>query len=175
MTPPIRGLTLLHPWGFAVARLNKRDENRSCHPRDWDGCVGMYLAIHGAKLPRGDRLVDAAADSDWIARNFGQIYRQMTPEQRAWAQAHLFRDGRQPTYGDFWTPGIVALARLAAVRRDSTSLWARRGAWHWQLADVLPIEPLPYIGAPRLWEIEAHTTQLLRERWAQAHDGEVRF
>lgn len=175
MTPPIRGLTLLHPWGFAVARLNKRDENRGCHPREWGGCVGMYLAIHGAKLPKGEKVEDAVSDTEWIARNFGQIYAQMTPEQQAWAQAKLFPNGGQPTYGDLWTPGIVAVARLAAVRRVSSSLWARRGAYIWQLADVLPVGPLPYIGAPRLWEIEGHTLGLLRERWAQAHDGEVRF
>ena len=52
MTPPLKGITLLHPWAWAIQKLGKDVENRSQPIGRMGGCVGMYLAIHGGVAPR---------------------------------------------------------------------------------------------------------------------------
>lgn len=156
----IRGLTLRHPWAFCVARLGKRVENRTWHPNCQGGHVGMYLAIHGGGMPRGGALEECADDAQWVCDliNAGLLKGTLSEAERVWLLAH------SPfTVGDFITPGIVAVARLAAVVQDSLSPWAVQGQYHWQLADVCALpEPVPHRGAQGLWSLEPAALERVR-------------
>jgi len=187
MTPPIRGITLLHPWAFCIQRLGKRIENRTWPPQRQGGCAGMYLAVHGGAQPKGAKLDEAFMDMKHVMQHVIGTMRprpgqepeyviredwdeELTPQERRWLKGK-----GELRWGDFIAPGIVAVARLAGVTRNSPSRWAVPGQYHWTLADVTPIEPIPYRGAQGLWTIEDHTLAVLRERWAAAHDGQVVF
>jgi hypothetical protein len=53
-------------------------------------------------------------------------------------------------------PGIVAIARLAAVTRDSASPWAIPRCWHWALDRVARLaRPVPVRGMPGLFSAAA--------------------
>jgi hypothetical protein len=186
MTPPLLGITERHPWAFCIARLGKTIENRSQHPRQKGGQVGMYLAIHGGVVPKGEVLEEAQHDIRYLLRSViaepdpgnPPVYREdwwdeLTPEQAAWIEANPV------TAASFFAPGIVALARLSAVTSGGVAgnRWSAHSGYQWHLADVTPLEtPLPYRGAQGLWKIDDPLTMdRLKATWAAAHDGEVPF
>lgn len=177
MTPPIRGLTLTHPWAFAIARMGKDVENRTWRPERQGGCVGMYLAIHGGAVPKGGQKgEDAMYGIKAIERLWGEAETRLNCAQRDWLADEWLPDGQDAPFArDLFAPGIVAIARIARVTQGAQSPWAVRGQWHWELADVTPIEPIQYRGAQGLWTIDDHTIRTLQDRWAQAHDGQVAF
>lgn len=177
MTPPIRGITLTHPWPFAIARMGKDVENRQWRPERQGGCIGMYLAIHGGVIPKsGEKLRDAMSDITALERIWPAAQLRLNCAEREWLADEWLPEGQeQPMASDLFLPGIVALARVARVSQNATSPWAARGQWHWELTDVTPIKPIQYRGAQGLWTIDDHTVRTLQDRWAQAHDGQLVF
>lgn len=174
MTPPIFGLTLKHPWAAAIHSLGKDVENRTWHPKKWGGCVGMHLAIHGGTPP------NIMGNSEKAEEFRDDVYEIV----RIAEQGHISKQQILPFLNDkkrldmrqLIMPGIVAIARVSAVRDgDFDSPWAARTQKNWVLVDITPIEPVKFTGGRGLWRIEDYTKGILRERWAQAHDGEVVF
>ncbi|MVN88312.1 hypothetical protein GO986_16320 [Deinococcus sp. HMF7620] len=166
MTAPIRGLTLTHPWAYCVAHAAKDVENRRWPPARQGGRVGMFLAIHGGVVPgknsgkREEARLDLAAALE-IMERLGQPV-PFTPEQRLALSMGLYVAGEER----YFTPGIVAVAQLAAVTQASTSAWAARGQYHWLLEDVLTLpEPIPHKGAQGLWPLEPEKLTKVRAAW----------
>lgn len=164
----IRGITLTHPWAYCIAHLGKDIENRTWHPSRQGGQVGMFLAIHGGAKPTGQRALDQADDLAHVWNNL------LTKEQRTALWRAVEPDvqiNNGVTHADLiWertvTPGIVAVARLAGVVRDSRSKWAVQGQYHWQLEDVVALPTVvPHRGAQGLWQIETAALEQLREIW----------
>ncbi|MCD0155856.1 hypothetical protein [Deinococcus sp. 6GRE01] len=152
MTAPLKGITLTHPWSWCVAHAGKRVENRTWVPERQGGRVGMYLAIHGGAVPLGAKRREAEADLDHVRRHILDI------DQRAAA-----------TWDAVAIPGIVAIARLAAVTRDSTSIWAAQGQYHWQLVDVVTLpEPIAHKGAQGLWQVQPDVHKTLARFYRDA-------
>ena len=162
MSGLIRGLTLTHPWAWCIAHGGKDVENRTWQPDRQGGRVGMYLAIHGGVVPgrntgkREEARMDLA-HALYLLSGAGNLDPRIPALERGLAVA-----GED----EYFTPGIVAVARLAGVTRNSMSAWAVDGQYHWQLADVLTLpEPIPHRGAQGLWQVEDAALTKLREAW----------
>lgn len=179
MSVPIRGITLLHPWAFAIQKLGKNVENRTQHITRKGGHVGMYLAIHGGVPPkRGDnqKWRDFMADVHalrHIVESDAEIF------DRFKQSGELTEDGPQQFTFDVQqliVPGIVAVARVSKCVREHPSPWTARGQWQYLLEDVLLLDdPVPHVGSQGLWAIEpVALTQLIRA-WEAAHDGACPF
>lgn len=163
----IRGLTLTHPWAYCIAHGGKDVENRSWRPERQGGKEGMWLAIHGGTVPgrntgkREEARMDLAAALMLGVPTMPQI----GPSAVMTLSFGHYVQGEE----QFFTPGIVAVARLAGVTRNNMSAWAVDGQYHWQLADVLTLpEPIPHRGAQGLWQVEGAALVKLREAWMAA-------
>lgn len=163
----IKGLTLKHPWAWAVAHCGKDVENRKVTPERWGGHVGMFLAIHGGVVPplnTGKREEVRLDLAHVLSAGFPGV-----PDVSEDIITTLSMGGYVKGEEQYLTPGIVAIARLAGVVTDSRSPWAVQGHQHWQLADVLTLpEPIPHRGAQGLWKIEDHAIAQLRQAWKAA-------
>lgn len=163
------GLTLRHPWPFAILFLGKSIENR-----DWsddfarnimklDDAMHQPLAIHGGKAPkRGNNRAwrDFEADVDWIAR----MAMGEPAVMRAWRAHFKGRDNR-PVLEDFILPGIVGVAQISRADRTGTGPWAVPGALHLHLSDVQLIsQPVPHRGALGFWEVEYAAQLAVRQQ-----------
>ncbi|GGL15499.1 hypothetical protein [Deinococcus radiotolerans] len=155
-TPLLRGITLTHPWAWCVGFAGKDIENRSWHPERQGGRVGMYLAIHGGAVPDGGaRKTQQLEDLAYVQRYLLDI------DQRA-----------EATWERVAIPGIVAVARLAAVTQTSTSIWAAHDQYHWQLADVVTLpEPIAHRGAQGLWQVQPDVHKTLARFYRDALKG----
>lgn len=161
----IRGLTLTHPWAYCIAHAGKDVENRTWHPRRQGGQIGMYLAIHGGAVPGKNTGKREEARLD-----LAHALRLMSGAGDTDPSVYQLERGL-PAAGEdeYFTPGIVAVARLAGVVQDSLSAWAVDGQHHWQLADVLTLPaPIPHRGAQGLWEVQPDALAQLREAWKAA-------
>lgn len=179
MSVPIRGITLLHPWAFAIWKLGKDVENRTQHLTRKGGHMGMYLAIHGGVPPKqGD-------NQKW--RDYMADLRALRPivesdaaiHERFFQVVQLTDNGPQQLTFDaqqLIVPGIVAVARVSKCVWEHPSPWTARGQWQYLLEDVLLLdEPVPHVGSQGLWAIEpVALTQLIRA-WEAAHDGACPF
>ena len=152
-------LTLRHPWAFAVARLEKRVENRSWKPPK--DLIGQRIAIHGGAVPKGDALSECIVDIQSIASKIltQEFYSTLSSPTRTWLARHNPR-----TVREWITPGIVATATLADVVTSSDSPWFF-GPYGWVLKDVEPLEtPVPHKGAQGLWKVNEEAMQFIPER-----------
>jgi hypothetical protein len=140
----IRGLTLIRPWGWAIAHGGKDIENRTWKPPA--NMMGQWLAIHSGKK------YDEAAAS-WIEDL------TITPPI--------------PEDAEDQSGVIVAVARLAEVRTESPGNPWFVGPVGWVLRDVQPIDPVPCKGAQGLWPLPPDVLTLVRARWkaARLHGG----
>lgn len=154
----IRGLTLLHPWAFAVQRLGKDVENRSRDIGAMGGRVGMHLAIHGGVAPRmGDNEKWwQFCDQVEGLRHILEAGKAVTEERvRASGIIEDTELGPRLRRSALIVPGIVAVARVSACVRGHPSPWSARGQWQYELSDVVVLEqPIPHRGAQGLWEIQ---------------------
>jgi len=141
----MRAITVDAGWAQAVARLG-------CDvvSRPWKRVpvarVGEVIALHaGGRL--GDGISDAARRAGWSVH--GVVYR------RGGERVHLALDESPRS-------AVVALARVAAVSRESGSPWAEPGCVHLELADVrvLP-EPTACPGRPGWWLLPPEITERL--------------
>ena len=167
MSGLIKGITLQHPWAFCIAHAGKDVENRTWRPEKQGGKVGMFLAIHGGALPTGAKKHEAISDIGYVGTYI------LTPSYIHHAlstgQLHRVVRGLENGAEEMFTPGIVAVARLAAVTTNGISPWKADGQYQWELADVVALaEPVPHKGAQGLWEIEPNALATVRERWAAA-------
>lgn len=161
----IRGITLTHPWAFAIAYLGKDVENRRWHPSRQGGQVGMYLAIHGGATPTGAKLDSVRDDLRWIGQRVQKLVKYLPADQYDRLMTYTNGTG-DLSLSNTITPGIVAVARLAGVVQDSASPWAAAGQFHWQLADVITLpEPVVHKGAQGLWQIEPAALEQVRAGW----------
>lgn len=156
----IKGLTLLHPWPYAVVNWSKDVENRRWSPERGGLRVGDYLAIHGGAVPgkntgkREEFRMDLAAALQMAGRVSEVGARGLLALEKG-----LYVEGEER----YITPGIVAVARLAGVTQSSPSRWAARGLYHWQLADVVTLaEPVPHKGAQGLWALDEDKLKTVR-------------
>ena len=162
MSGLIRGLTLTHPWAYCIAHAGKDVENRTWHPSRQGGRVGMYLAIHGGAVPGKNTGKREEARMD-----LAHALRLMSGAGNLDPGVPQLERGL-PIAGEdeYFTPGIVAVARLAGVVRNSISAWAADDQYHWQLADVLTLpDPIPHRGAQGLWEVQPDALEQLRAAW----------
>lgn len=137
-TERIRGLTLIRPWAWAIACAGKDVENRTWEPPR--AMVGGWLAIHAGKKWDQD-----AADS--IANTFG---------------VEVPGETEQPS------GVIIAVARLAAVVRDSESPWFG-GPVGWTLDQVVQLPtPVACRGAQGLWMLPESVLERVHAGWAAA-------
>ncbi|RJF74536.1 hypothetical protein D3875_04450 [Deinococcus cavernae] len=178
MAPPIKGLTLLHPWAFAVQKLNKDVENRSQHITRKGGCVGMYLAIHGGVPPKPGY---NARWADFQQQTRGLIHVLENgggTKGTLRASGALVEEGGQFTlsHQQLIVPGIVAVARVSACVKDHPSPWSVAGEWQYVLSDVLVLgQPLEQRGGQGLWEIPEPNLTRLIQAWEAAHCGACPF
>lgn len=178
MTPPLKGLTLLHPWAFAIQKLGKDVENRSQPIGRMGGCVGMYLAIHGGVAPRQGnnekwwefkaqlqglvRLIEAGAVDSDLLWNSGA--------------AKEGENGISHLTHAVIVPGIVAVARVSRCVQGHPSPWSVAGQWQFELTDVLTLdEPIPHRGAQGLWVVEQDARARLVAAWKAQRDGVCPF
>lgn len=159
----IRGLTLTHPWAYAIARLGKDIENRTWRPEQKGGKVGMFLAIHGGVVPGKNTGKREEARMD-LAAALGMAGLEEKVGEKATLRLRMgFEVEGEEAY---FTPGIVAVARLAGVSQGSRSVWAASGQHHWQLADVVALpEAVPHRGAQGLWTLEPDALANVRAHW----------
>ena len=152
----MKAITLRHPWAFAVARLDKRIENRTWKPPP--SLIGRRIAIHGGVAPKGEALGECVADIDVISKQIltQELYNALPAEKRHWLIYHA-----PHTVRDWITPGIVATATLKGVVTTSDSPWFF-GPFGWVLEDVEPLEtPVPHRGAQGLWPVSEEALKLL--------------
>ena len=172
MAALIRGITLTHPWAFCIAHTGKDVENRTWRPEKQGGQVGMFLAIHGGVVPTGAKKQEAMGDIGYIGTYIltpDYIHHALSTEQ-----LHRVVRGLEGGAEGMFTPGIVAVARLAAVTTDGISPWKISGQYQWELADVVALaEPVPHTGHQGLWEIKPDALATVRERWAAARQPAV--
>lgn len=137
--PKIRGLTLHRPWGFAIAHLDKRVENRTWYC--WLD-VGDYIAIHnGSKW-------DGTAGSIIRGLNHSKSIPNPTPESEF--------------------PGlIIAVARFAGNVQASRDKWFC-GPVGWCLDSVVAIEPVRCVGQRGLWVLPKHVLDQVRINFKEA-------
>lgn len=139
---PIRGLTLIRPWSWAIAHAGKDVENRTWEPPA--GTIGSWLAIHS-----------------------GQKYDQESAE---WMLddlelAHVPAKDADPA------GVIVAVAQFAEVVTESTSEWFV-GPFGWRLENVTALpEAVPCKGALGLWTLPEAVLAAVRAGWQQARKG----
>jgi hypothetical protein len=67
--------------------------------------------------------------------------------------------GAQPLPAQLARSAVVGVVRLAAVRSDSSSAWARAGELHFCVSDARALPaPVPCSGHPRLWVLNEQLT-----------------
>ncbi|WP_333745547.1 hypothetical protein [Streptomyces sp. IBSBF 2950] len=129
LTAPVRGLTVKQPWPWALLQPDgKNVENRTW--RIPPALLGATVLLHAGQKVDQDALSDP----------------------RITALPGV------PDLEDFVTGAIVAVGRLAECHAETDGCCAPWGdrtvtaqIFHWQIADLQPIEPIPYTGSLSLW------------------------
>lgn len=152
----MNALTLRPPWGYAIARLGKRIENRDWPPPA--AARGKLLAIHAGKMPAlgrdGAQWQEIRDALDWM-------------EGRGIALPEALLVGHLARYGS----AVVAVATLAGVVTESSDPWFV-GRFGWQLADVLALpEPVACRGAQKLWTLPVDVEARVLEQLAAGRAG----
>jgi hypothetical protein len=138
MKNPLLAITLHRPWGFAIAHLTKRVENRT-----WE-CrlpIGSYLAIHNGKAwnPDGAKLCT-----------------QLNPYPIP-----------NPTPETDPPQAIIAIARFGGNVTSDSSFWFQ-GPIGWVLYEVTPIAPVPCPGRQGFWVPSDEVLAQVRQNYAEA-------
>ena len=163
MKGEIRGITLTHPWPYAILKWGKDVENRTWRPERQGGTVGMWLAIHGGAEPKGEKRTRFRLDLWAAMQKAGKLDTQSEIVQR-----RLYSGQQVGGEDHFIRPGIVAVGKLVEVRQDSPSPWAVQGQWHWCL-EVTPLpEAVPHRGAQGLWQLNPEALEQVRAMYQKA-------
>ncbi len=131
----MKALTLLRPWAYCIAHLDKRIENRTWAP--WAEVIGQRIAIHSGK----------GIDADgfhWLCRE-GLIRVPLA------SAAHIHS-------------AIVCTAVVTGFVQKSKDPWFT-GPYGWLLTDVVTLDtPVPCRGMQGLWRVPDHVVcQLVAE------------
>jgi hypothetical protein len=159
-TPGLKALTVRQPWGTAIARWDKRVENRT-----WLTTHRGLLAIHtGGSWDRSAEHAHTLTNA--FARHSGA--------NRTYIDS-VYTNGLDPR-DDHMFPrsAIIAVATITGCHQcadGSCSPWAIAGQWHWELADVHALaRPVPTAGRLGLW---APTPEVAAAVTAQLTTGAV--
>ena len=144
----IPALTVMQPWGWAIATQGKAVENRG-----WRTAYRGPLAIHG-----GQAYDEAARMPGHAAARL----RALEAECRA-------AGGRTPEARHLALGAVLAVAELTGCHQDQPgsqcSEWAADGQWHWQLEDVRPLpEPVPCRGSRQLWAMPPQVAAAVQDQ-----------
>ena len=157
----MKGLTLRHPWAFAIAHWGKQIENRTWKPPK--ALIGQRIAIHGGKVPTSH---DALADIKYIFEDLKSVHGE--PSYQV--------DGNL-TLRDILLSGVVATAVIDRViyleafrARNSDPAFADPwfdievdGNVGWVLRDVIVLPtPIPCKGAQGLWDVPDSIAKVLQ-------------
>lgn len=139
MKRKLRAVTLHRPWGYGIAYLDKRHENRNWKcPLD----TGDYLAIHNGQKWDED-------GAEFIRQlNSSELIDNPTPENDL--------AGR-----------IIAIAQFAGNETESDSPWFF-GEYGWKLENVIAIEPVPCRGQQGLWTPSEEVLEQVRINYQKA-------
>jgi len=168
-TAKIRGLTLRHPWAWAIDRLGKRVENRSWHPSKAGLAVGDHLAIHGGRFD-GSRAYKREIDEalHWIAD--GPFCHDHAPREAIAILAGA-EWGSDAFYQAVTPQGIVGVGQLSSVINPGSitdDLWYM-GEYGWQLGRYVSMQPVvPHKGAQGCWNLEPEALSEVRVRYRKA-------
>ena len=138
MNKPIKVITLIRPWGHAIAYLGKDIENRT-----WRCTLnrGDYLAIHNG--------------NKWDQNAVRQI-------QSIHNDAPFSLTKQDDPSGQ-----IIAVCQFEGNVTASTSPWFF-GPIGWKLSNVVPIEGIPAKGRLGLWIPDDDTMEQLRANYRKA-------
>lgn len=144
----MKALTLAQPWPLAFT-VGKRLENRTWEPPR--SMIGEWIALHGGKVPTGQRLEDCLDDLEWIENASGQRMKNKKMFEGVFAVARL---------------DYVLIPKQMILHRDD------RDQIHWRAGDdqyawvfgrvIFVPQPVPCRGALKLWDLprEVHTAVL---------------
>jgi hypothetical protein len=163
----IRGLSMRHPWCWAMQKLGKRIENRT-----W--CLfpemrGQFVALHGSKAPVGESVSDYWEDCEYgfedeLEEHYGSL---------------IGEPGIDPTLDKAWiaktiTPfagKIFAVARIIEVQKipEGQDRWAVSNQHWFYLEDYTALStPMPCRGAQKFWELPPEVLAQVRAQYATA-------
>jgi len=143
---PTYSLTLKRPWPYAIARLEKRVENRSWTPPP--ALIGQRLAIH--------------AGGNWDAAGAEWIFAGERPLPKESGQEGIVA---VVTLAGWIAEGVVSgrVERFRLTGMDQKlGEKARASVWVLTEVDVLR-KPVPCSGFQRLWKLKPDTLGLLAE------------
>lgn len=139
MAQSMVGLTLRHPWAWAICYAGKNCENRTWKPHPNRLRPGQWFGLHGGGYPREERWNEALADLAAL-QNLGLVSRALNLK-------------------DVIVEGICAVLQYEGTVHQTqggpirNSPWfAGPVAWTWSRMIVLP-EPVPSRGAQGLWDV----------------------
>lgn len=151
----MRSLTLSVPWGFAVARLGKRVENRTWCPPRW--LIGQQFAIHNGRSRDNEAIAELRAHGFDVP---------LVHAPGVAAVAHLrgvlfYDHARAATLVHI--AGDLTKSEVDAV---TSSIWWS-GPFGWVLGDVVPIEPvISCKGMQGLWTLPSEVERQVHDRLA---------
>jgi len=138
----IKGITLHRPWGYAVAYLGKRVENRTYR------CplpIGSYLAIHNGKK------------WDEVGAAFVRLMNESELIDNPTDETDL--------------PGhIIAIAKFVGNVTECDSEWFQPHNVGWLLEDVVAIAPVECKGQQGLWDLSEEVRTQVRVNYREAID-----
>ncbi len=137
----MKGLTLRHPWPFAICYWGKGIENRGWQPRT-ELKIGQRFAIHGGRRP----------DNRAYWRYVRETTRDLV-DRFGWPPNIAPDISFEALVDRVITPGIVCTAVLSDILAESEDPWFE-GPLGWQMTDVQVLaEPIRCPGAQGLWTI----------------------
>jgi len=140
----MKALTVLNPWGQAIAYWGKPIENRTWAPPE--SLIGDRIAIHAGKMPlSGAGLDDVLHTIDELSVDVIHLPEPVTVE---WLLAR--------------SSAVVCTAIVGRPVRESTSKWFM-GPLGWPLRDIVVMDgPVPCAGAQGLWDLPADVEAAVR-------------
>lgn len=169
---PIRGLTIIPPWGGLIVDGSKPVENRGWEPTPL--VSGDFIAIHSGtwagKKTEQEWLsaLDHAKQCGLLASlpilaKFDEIVRG--EQGRFYRQRCISYCKTAVTYG-----AVIGVARLDEVRTTARIINGASDPWFfgpigWYLRDVVAIEPLARKGELGLWKLTTEEMDVVRERY----------
>lgn len=153
-----RGLTIKQPWAFAIAEGFKTIENRS-----------RRTNYRGQLLIHAGRAIDDAVNIVKYSRDAAIRFDELGSRSNYWdAREHIPSQIVPPPPVSMALSAVIATAQLVDCHQATDGCcapWGFPDQWHWQLADVKPLErAIPKTGALGLWKPD---TELLAAVIAQ--------
>ncbi|MEV4079178.1 hypothetical protein AB0J43_02645 [Nonomuraea fuscirosea] len=164
----MKGLTVWHPWAWAIAADLKPVENRTRATRH-RGELAIHSGLHWDEIGATDQRVIDAVSQDRTPGGSYDPPLKVRIDTATGRIVELLPDGRRFVLG-----AIIAVAELVDVVRDSSSTWAEPGQCHWLLANVRPLgEPVPCRGWQNVWDVPLEVEALVRAQLRQREEGLV--